>query len=311
MRSFRLHCPFPYRSVPAACVLALWILLLAGPVSADVLYVYDVRSTELLMGEKQSELKIGYAPTLMVMDTKVRFTGGWMQRLFGEVKEERSTTLLVLDREQVREVDWENWGLSVIPLGKLRDVSWVREQTSPPAEGDESLAGRYQAVEPELSVVRHPEPEAVDGYSCHRVEAKLRLETRDTRRNASSVTHVRQELWLTEKIPGFEERQQAHRELTSRLGLESERIGSLSFLLRYWRGPLEPIDELVGRARGVFVKSVLSVDAEYTTGVDSAGAKTVGRRLKEETIRLRAVQTGPLDRSLFDAPPHFRTVELD
>ncbi len=172
----------------AACALALWVLLLAVPASADVLYVYDVRSKELLMGEKQSELKIGYAPKLMVMDTTVRFTGGWMQRLFGEVKEERSSTLVVLDQEQVREVDWENWRLSIIPLGKLRDASWVREQTSPPAEADELLAGRYQAVEPELSWARHAEPEAVDGYPCFRVEAKLRLETLDTRRNASSVS---------------------------------------------------------------------------------------------------------------------------
>jgi hypothetical protein len=59
------------------------------------------------------------------------------------------------------------------------------------------------------------------------------------------------------------------------------------------------------------VKSAISVDAEYTTGVGSAGAKTVSRRLKEETIQLKAVHTGPLDRSLFDAPPQFRTVELE
>ncbi len=295
----------------AALGIALWILMFTSRASADVLYVYEVRSTELLMGEKQSELKIGYGSQLVVMDATVRFTGGWMQRLFGEVKQERSTTLLVLDQEQVREVDWENWRLSIIPLDRLRDASWVKEKTSAPGEGDESLSGRYQAAPPQLAVRRDPEPVTVGGYPCHRVEATLRLETRDTRRNAVSVTRVRQELWLTESIPGVDDRERAHRDLASRLGLDAERIGSLSFILRYWSGSLESIADSVRLGRGVFVKSVLSVDAEYTTGVDSTSPKTVTRRLKEETIQLKSVLTEPLDRSAFDAPGEFRTVVLE
>lgn len=299
------------RKTVAVFGITLCILLWTLPALADVLYVYDVRSTELLMGEKRTELKIGYTPRFIVMDGTVRFTGSWMQRLFGEIKQERATTLIVLDEEQVREIDWENWGLTILPLAKFKDAAWVREKTSTDPAADEILAGRYQAMEPRLSVHRHPEPEQVDGYTCHRVEATLRLETRDTRRNAASVTHVRQELWLTESITGFDDRQTAHRQLASRLGLDAERIGSLSFILRYWTGSLEPIQELVTRARGVFVKGTLSVDAEYTTGLDSPSLKTVSRRLKEEVMQLRTIHTDLLDRSLYDAPSHFKTVILE
>ncbi len=297
--------------IPAVWTLAVLVLLWASSVAADVLYVYDIQSTELLMDEKQTELKIGYGPRLMVMDANVRYTGGWMRRLFGEVKQERHTTLVVLDQDQVREVSWENWTVTVLPLDRLRDAAWVREKTSPEPQAEEHLAGRYQALEPRLSVEEHPDPEQVEGYACRRVEAKLRLETRDTRRNATSVTHVKQVLWLTEDITGFADRREAHRELASKLGLDAGRIGSLSFILRYWPGSLEPVRELVDRGRGVFVKSVLTVDAEYTSGVDSASPKTVTRRLKEETIQLRAIEPGPLDRSVFHAPPQFRTVVLD
>ena len=300
----------PFRT-PAAWALAVLLSLWVSSAAADVLYVYDIRSTELLMDEKRTELKIGYGSRLMVMDANVRYTGGWMQRLFGEVKEERHTTLVVLDQEQVREVSWENWTVTILPLERLRDAAWVREKTSPEPEAEEHLAGRYQPLEPLLSVEEHPEPEQVEGYACRRVEAKLRLETRDTRRNATSVTHVTQTLWLTEDITGFADRREAHRELASKLGLDAGRLGSLSFILRYWPGSLEPVRELVERARGVFVKSLLTVDAEYTSGVGSASLKTVTRRLKEELIQLRAVESGPLERSAFDAPPQFRTVVLD
>ena len=88
----------PFRT-PAAWALAVLLSLWVSSAAADVLYVYDIRSTELLMDEKRTELKIGYGSRLMVMDANVRYTGGWMQRLFGEVKEERHTTLVVLDQD--------------------------------------------------------------------------------------------------------------------------------------------------------------------------------------------------------------------
>ena len=303
----RLH---PFR-IAALWVLAVLILLGASSVAVGALYVYDIRSTELLMDEKQTELKIGYGPRLMVMDANVRYTGGWMQRLFGEVKQERHTTLIVLDQDQVREISWENWTVTVLPLDRLRDAAWVREKTSPEPEAEGHLSGRYQPVEPVLSVEEHPHAEHVDGYACRKVEAKLRLETRDTRRNATSVTHVKQVLWLTEDVAGYADRREAHRELASKLGLDAGRIGSLSFILRYWPGSLEPVRELVDRARGVFVKSLLTVDAEYTSGIGSNAPRTTTRRLKEELIQLKSVGSDPLDRSVFDAPPQFRTVVLE
>lgn len=291
--------------------LAVLIWLQASWAAADVLYLYDIRSSEFLMDEKQTELKIAYGPLLMVMDANVRYTGGWMQRLFGEVKQERHTTLIVLDREEVREVSWENWTVTVLPLERLRDAAWVRQRTSPEPEAEETLGERYRPLEPRLSVEEHPDAEPMGGYTCRKVEAKLRLETRDTRRNATSVTHVKQVLWLTEDIAGYGDRREAHRELAARLGLDAGRLGSLSFILRYWPGSLEPVREFVERGRGVFVKSILTVDAEYTTGVDSPASKTVTKRLKEETIQLKAVETGPLDRSVFEAPAQFKTVVLE
>jgi hypothetical protein len=310
MKKLWNYIPSSYGRALTPCMIGVCILvcMLCNECIADVLYVYDVQSDELLMGEKQSELKIGYGQQMMVTDLTTSFTGGWMKRLFGKVTQERSTTLVLLDEEQIRDIDWEDEKLTILPLDKLADISWVQERTALDPAVEEALAGRYQSMPPQLSVQRHPKPEEIDGYKCNRVDATLRLETRDTIRNTASVTHLKQQLWLTEQIPGYEDRQRIHQRLASRLGIGAERLGSLNFLLRHWSVPDDSKEDLLRQVEGICVKSVLHIDAEYTTGVDTPNPKTITKRLRDESTGLREVIEGELDRALFDAPNQFKTM---
>lgn len=272
---------------------------------ADVLYIHDYRITEYVVGTKDAELAVGYADQGMFIDKISKYTGSWMKRIFGEEKEHRETTQFLLDKNQIIEIDWYKGGIIVLPFENLKDITWIKEQQKNFELADEILRERYKVLKPELSINILPKKEKFSEYLCMGVEANLRLETRDLKKKAASVTLVRQKLWLSDAVPGFNQHNDFHNKLAEKLGLDAERLGNLSFLLRYWNGSLDPVREHLKNVRGYPVRSLLTVEARYTTGTDTDSPKTVSKQIKEELIRLKKVDLNKLDKKRF-MPSEFK-----
>ncbi len=102
----------------------------------------------------------------------------------------------------------------------------------------------------------------------------MRLETIDVKKNSSSVTLVKQKLWVSEAVPGYAQYRAFHEKLAKRLGFDAVRLGGLSGMLRYWDGSLDPVRKSIKDVKGYPVKSTLSVEGRYTAGVGTASAKT-------------------------------------
>ncbi len=308
--------PFRTRSLSKVRLLLFAVLNVAmgagvwTPASGEVLYVQDIQTRELLMGEKAAVLHIAYTDDSMRIDMKTRYTSSWMKRLFGGVKTNRKTTFVLLARDQVHEVNWETNKRFIYPLHRLSDVGWVRDRFETLPEAQEIIDSRYVSREPRLEVVVDENTERQGGYDCRRVTATLRLETFDKKKAASSITWIRQTVWLSEEVPGYGICREFRRKLAERMGLESERLGNLAFLLRYWRGPLDPIRDPLSSAGGFPVRTELTVDAEYVLESESDHSKTVARRLREETIVLRdALEV--VDPGIFQVPEEFQRVQVE
>ena len=236
-------------------LMAATLFLCATPCLADILFVHDYKSTEYLMGSQDAELLAGYTGQAMFMDKKARYTGRMMEVFLGKDKEVRETTHFLLDKDQIREIDYYKGKVIVYPLAKLSDTSWIKGKEKLDKDTADMIRERYRTVPPRLSLIIHPQTETIGGYVCRRVEAELRLETIDVKKNSSSVTLVKQKLWVSTKVPGYGEYIAFHRKLAKRLGLDALRLGNLSELLGYWDGSLDPIRNSLKGVNGYPVKS--------------------------------------------------------
>jgi hypothetical protein len=290
-----------------ALVAASVLFLCAAPCSADVLFVHDVRSTDYYGGSQDAELLTGYTPQAMFIDKKARYTGKMMTTFWGKEKEVRETTHFLLDRDQIRELDYYKGKIVVFPFKKLSDISWINRNITKKIDEDvtERIKERYRPLPPKLSVIIHPEKEKIRGYVCRRVEADLRLETVDMQKNATSVTLVKQKLWVSTQVPGYDQYNAFHKKLAKRLGLDALRLGNLSILLGYWNGSLDPIRNSLKEVKGYPVKSITTVEGRYTAGVDTVSQKISSLQLKEESVELKEVLTNKLDKTRFMAPSDF------
>lgn len=302
--------PFLRRILFKTFLTVMFLIGIVAPCQSEVVFVHDVKNHEFIMGDQEVEIIIGYGPESMLIDMETRYTGSWMKRLFGKVEKDRETTLVLLEKDEIREVDWSRDKIIVFPLTNLADIKWVSHKMAIPKEAQEIIEKRYKVLDPQFSLNTFPEYQEVNGYRCRVVEVLLRLETLDLRKNASSVTLVKQRLWLADDAPGYKEQLNFHRRLAERLGLDAERLGNLNFILRYWKGSLEPIKELLAQAKGFRVKSILTVDAQYITQKDSLTPKLITKRLKDETIQLRDIRQERTDQSLFQLPDHFSIVTV-
>lgn len=280
-------------------------LLLAPPCRADVLFIHDYKATEYLMGKQDADLLIGYTGQAMFIDKKTRFTGTMMTTLFGKVTEERETTHFLLDKDQIREIDYYKGKIIVFPFERLSDVNWVKQKQQISEANAEIIRERYRVSEPVLSVKILPQKEEMNGYPCQVVEADLRLETVDVKKNSSSVTLVKQKLWVSEAVPGYAQYRAFHEKLAKRLGFDAVRLGGLSGMLRYWDGSLDPVRKSIKDVKGYPVKSIISVEGRYTSGVGTASAKTSSVQLKEESMELREVLTDKPVKARFPEPTDF------
>jgi len=288
-----------------ALTAAAALFLYAAPCRADVLFVHDYKSTEYLMGAQDAELLAGYTSQAMFIDKKARYTGRMMEVFLGKDKEVRETTHFLLDKDQIREIDYYKGKVIVYPLAKLSDTSWIKGKEKLDKDTADMIRERYRTVPPRLSLIIHPQTETIGGYVCRRVEAELRLETIDVKKNSSSVTLVKQKLWVSTKVPGYGEYTAFHRKLAKRLGLDALRLGNLSELLGYWDGSLDPIRDSLKGVKGYPVKSIIIVEGRYTAGVGTDSAKTNTMQLKEESVELKKVSTERLHKDRFTAPSDF------
>ena len=287
-----------------ALVGALW----AVPLEARVTFVHDIHSRELFLGEQHEEEWTSYTSGEMYTDRNKRYSGKWMRKLFGKEKEHRQTTHVCLEQGEIRQVDYERNRIVLYPLERIADVEWVEQKLGRDEQTQAMIQERYQVLEPQLQVLPLGERETLGGHWCRLVESTLRQETVDHRKDARSVTLIRQKLWLADNIPGHETRLQFHERLASALGFESERLGNLSFLLRHWKGPLDPIRHMLAHVQGFPVKSEITVEARYTTGAGSQNPRTITRVIKEETRVLREIHEGEFQGGSFELPSHFRVV---
>jgi hypothetical protein len=280
-------------------------LLLASPCRADVLFIHDYKATEYLMGKQDADLLIGYTGQAMFIDKKIKFTGKMMTTLFGKVTEGRETTHFLLDKDHIREIDYHKGKIIVFPFERLSDVSWVKQKQQISEDDAKNIRERYRVSEPVLSVNIIPQKEKINGYLCHLVEADLRLETVDVKKNSSSVTLVKQKLWVSEAVPGYAQYRAFHEKLAKRLGFDAVRLGGLSGMLRYWDGSLDPVRKSIKDVKGYPVKSIIRVEGSYTAGAGTASAKTSSVQISEESMDLRDVLTDKPVRARFAEPSGF------
>jgi len=288
-----------------ALTAAAALFLYAAPCRADVLFVHDYKSTEYLMGAQDAELLAGYTSQAMFIDKKARYTGRMMEVFLGKDKEVRETTHFLLDKDQIREIDYYKGKVIVYPLAKLSDTSWIKGKEKLDKDTADMIRERYRTVPPRLSLIIHPQTETIGGYVCRRVEAELRLETIDVKKNSSSVTLVKQKLWVSTKVPGYGEYTAFQRKLAKRLGLDALRVGNLSVLLGYWDGSLDSIRGSLKEVKGYPVKIITNVEGRYTAGIDKDSPKISTMQLKEESVELIKVSTDRLQQDRFTAPSDF------
>ena len=283
------------------------LFLSAAPCPADVLFVHDVRSTDYYGGSQDAEMLAGYTPQAMFIDKKARYTGKMMTTFWGKEKEVRETTHFLLDKDQIRELDYHKNKAVIFTFDKLSDINWINRNITKEIDEDvaERIRERYRPLPPKLTVTIHPKKETIRGYVCRRVEANLRLETLDVKNNATSVTLVKHTLWVSTKVPGYDEYNAFHKKLAKRLGLDAMRLGNLSILLGYWNGSLDPIRNSLKDVKGYPVKSITTVEGRFTAGTDTASPKTTSLQMKEESVELKEVSTARMDKDRFAVPSDF------
>lgn len=292
----------------------VWVILvcgLPGLCPADVLFVHDYQSDEYLMGKQESKLQVGYTPRVMLVDKQTRYTGSWMKRFFGEVKIQRDTTHFLLEKRRIREIDWYKNKIVTLPFENLHHVQMLQADGAMMQGVAEILNARYKVLDPVFAITVSPETKIVGGYPCRYIRADLRLETRDLKKRAASITLIRQHLWVSNAVPGAEQYDAFHRQLAATLGLEAERLGQLNFLLRYWQGPLDPIRDSLAQIKGYPVQNDFSVQAQYIKNTDSPNPAVISKTLKKERMTLgKATVMEALDESRFAAVGPFSEVTL-
>lgn len=296
--------------LPVLCLVLVFAL--PGPVClGDVLFVHDYQSDEYLMGKQESELRVGYTPRAMLVDKQTRYTGNWMKRFFGEVKEQRETTHFLLEKRRIREIDWYKNKILTLPFENIHHVKMLQADNAMVQATADILNNRYKVAKPVFTITVAPETKMVGEYPCRYVEAALRLETRDLKKSAASITLVRQHLWVSDAVPGADQYDAFHRNLAQTLGLEAERLGQLNFVLRYWQGPLDPIRESLALIKGYPVQNDFFVKAQYVKNHGSPNPAVISKIIKKERMTLSGSKViDTLDESVFAAVGPFSEVTV-
>jgi hypothetical protein len=284
-----------FKRSAAALAITCWLMIFVSPpasrcAAAEALLVYDIKTNDSFTGEKEAVMKTAFTPRAMYVDIQTRFIGSWMKRIFGKVTESRETTHFLLDEGQIHEVNYSRGNVRVTPLDQIADVAWVSEKSARPAGVEEMIKERYTVEPGQFQITPTDIRAVINGFEAQRIDATLRLETYDKKKNASSVTLVKQELWVTRTLPQYGVYQAFFEALASQMGLEAERLKGLGSILQYWEGSLDPIRDQLDASKGLPVKSVTSVEAVYTKNVGTPKSETIRKQIKSETLLLKSVQ---------------------
>jgi hypothetical protein len=260
------------------------------------------------MGEKKAVVKTAFRPQAMYVDIKTKYTGSWMKRFFGKVTEARQTTHFLLDSRQIREVNWHRGNIRVFPLDQVSDVDWVSGKTSRTAQAEEMISQRYTSRPPQFTITATGVSSVINGIKAERIDTTLRLETYDKKKNASSVTNIQQELWVARGQAQHQDYHAFFKALASQLGVDAERLKSMSPVLQYWEGSLDPIRDKLRTVGGFPVRSELSVEAVYIKNVGTPQSETIRKKVKTETLTLQSIQIAALNPDDFSYPEGFPLV---
>jgi hypothetical protein len=291
---------------------ACWLLFLVSPPSghcaADAVFVYELKTDDAFTGEKEAVMVTAFSPQAMYLDVQTRYIGSWMKRIFGKVTESRETTHFLLNERQVREVNWHRNNVRVFPIDKIADVGWVTEKSTRTAEAEDIVKDRYTIVPPQFEITNTGVQAVINGFDATRIDTFLQMETHNKKNNSTSITQIRQELWVSRNLPQYQVYQAFFGALADQLGLEAERLKSLSYVLQYWQGSLDPIRDKLIAIEGLPVKSVTSVEAVYVKNVGSPKSETMRKQIKTETVLLKSAQTASPDMKYFDYPDYYPLV---
>ncbi|MCP4114135.1 MAG: hypothetical protein GY737_01815 [Desulfobacteraceae bacterium] len=289
---------------------ALLLLVSVAPVRAAVLHLFDYTIDEFVVGEKRAELAVCYAGGNKYSDKRTTYTGSFLKKWFGGEKTTRETANVLLDQDLIREIDYLKHRVIDYPLDKIVDPDWY-DRHSPgeiPSTARTMIDARYEVKAPQFSLTVSPESVMVDNRSCVHAIAELRLETLDKIKNASSVTLIRQAMWLTDQVRGINEFRAFNRAMEKRLGIDAARVGIFGNILSYWQGGLDSIEGLLNSVSGYPVKKEVRVTAVYTSGVGTGDAKRTEAVISKISVNLREVAEAPPGMERFDPPKGFKLV---
>ncbi|MCX7823474.1 MAG: hypothetical protein N2260_08545 [Syntrophobacterales bacterium] len=272
---------------------------------AEALFVHTVERKTLL-GERTEKISTAYHRDGISIDRRKLYTGSFMRLFFGGIKEERQTVFISIRNHHIREIDWKEEKAYLYDINRLKEVAMLTDEPSS-RHHVPIVEDRYQEFPPELVISSLEGEDSINGYRCRKVEVQLKLNTYDRLRGTYSKTDISQRLWLSEEVPGIEERGEVIKRLGDLIGVEVERLGALSFILSYWKGSLAPIAKDIEKVRGYPVKTHVIVTAHFIP--PEGESKKVSRVINEETNTLVAVYNR-IDEKLFEVPSHFVEVKV-
>lgn len=288
-------------------LIVCWVFFLFIPsvLKAETLFVHLIEKKTLL-GERTEKVSTAYHRDGISIDRKKAYTGSFLKLFFGGVKEERETIFISLANNYIKEISWEEEKAYIYNINRLKEFAITGNKSSS-EDYVPLMENRYQEFPPELRISHLQTEEVVNGYRCRKVEVYLKLNTYDRLRKTHSQTDVVQTLWLSDDVPGLKDRNEVLKRLGLLTGIEVERLGSLSFVLSYWKGSLAPISHEIETVKGYPVKSHAVVTAHFIP--PEGESKKVSRVINEEVSSLVAVYDR-IDEALFTVPSNFKEIEV-
>lgn len=295
------------------CTVTFVLFFVVCPVFSAVLFVFDYTIDEFVVGEKKAEFAVCYANGNKYSDKRTSYTSSFLKRWFAGEKSIRETTHVLLDKDVIREIDFLKFRVIDFPIERIIDPDWYDRNTplDIPGEVQGAIDERYEVKSPVFKMDVSPEPVRVDGRMCSHAVATIQLETLDKIKNASSLTLIRQEMWLTGDIPGIGEYEAFNLALEQRLGIDAARIGIFANILEYWQGSLDPIRESLGSLTGFPVKNKVSVAAVYTVNPGSSDERRTETSIYRTSMMLKEVIDDNPAMDRFFPPEDFKNVVAD
>jgi hypothetical protein len=287
-------------------LVSTFFVLSAISANCDVLYTFDYDQYEFIVGEKKERLLVGYTANRKYSDKRSRLTSSFMKKWFGKEQELRYTTVFLMDKDILRQIDYGKEKILETSFSKLLDPKLhkrIKNRNIPQVK--RVVDARYVVKKPLLTVKKLLGSKKIGDYSVRHVQATLTLETYDKKKNTISRTEILLDLFLTEDIQGYQDYKNFYSLLGKRFGIDSIKFGNLERLTKYMQDSLK-LNEAMRKATGFPVKTVFQVKAIYITKPNTSSEKRVEKVLKKETVHLKKVTTGPFDQTLFNPPGKWR-----